>query len=241
MGRLCPIVVVALALSFAVCSLDCSAASPHLALKNPALLREMDGRQIWYGSYDFWLEQVSVIYVEYDEVAQGCGAFLCRFDQNKQNVVWSYAGARSVGNLGIGLGVHRSVLDGGDWWLDLGLAYDLQGLLTHAAIRQIPITRLGKVSDEAELIIGAEIELIRDYLTVGVDSIFADKPRYQPYAIVSLIPELECKVFGTFDPDWSETGSELTVLLGDTFIELEYRYNRSSKDSQVMIGVGQKF
>ena len=70
MGRLCPIVVVALALSFGLFSrLFCCFTSS--GSEEPCLLREMDGRQIWYGSYDFWLEQVSVIYVEYDEVAQG--------------------------------------------------------------------------------------------------------------------------------------------------------------------------
>ena len=232
-SRLLAIVVI----TFVLASGQGYARTPDRALTNPLFLTEADDSGMLYVGYLAGTKQFLVSYAEYDEFANGYGAFIIQTAGPEEDGRLSFVAVKEFGNADVGIGMHRVA---GTMNLDLGMSYDYEKVSVRAAVHEVPLTRWEEGKDQIGVSLGGSVE-VTDSVVVGLDVRPGDKWKYDVHSSIAFTPSIATRVnVGFQGPKWSEVGTDVWYSHKRFLIHVGYTLN-SDLHSDFRLGLGFSF
>lgn len=226
-----------LAITFVLISGQVYACTPDRALENPLFLSEIEESPLVYVGYTTGAEQFLVSYVEYDEFANGYGAFTFLTSGKGEAGSVSFVAVKEYQNGSIGMGIHRG---DGVTSVDAGLSYSFGKVEIRAGIHDVPLTRWNENKDQINVSVGGSVD-ITETIRVGVDARTRDTWGFTLHSQIELTPNLITGVnVGFAETKWKDAGIELWVSRNKVLVHLGYTL-KSDLTSAFRLGLGFRF
>ncbi len=219
-------------------SVQVYAMTPDRSLNNPLFLSEMGNVKLIYGAYDATNEKFLVSYAEYDEYAKGHGAFILQANREDDAKVFSFIGTKELGNIGLGLAVHRVTSPSSEWLLDLGVSYGRR-VVGRIGIHDVPIASWDEIKERSNFSIGGTVYLTES-LAVGVDARLLDQ-QYDGLLRLVLSQDLTATLNLMYkDLQWESVGANVWLNRNNLVIHLGYTLEHNW-ESSFRFGLGFRF
>lgn len=226
-----------LVITFVLASGQGYAHTPDRALENPLFLSEMGENQMVYAGYTTGAEQFVVSYAEYDEFANGYGAFTFLTSGEEKAGSISFIAVKEYGNVNFGVGIYR---EDGIVSVDAGLSYSLEKVEVRAGVHNVPLTRWSENKDQISVSVGGSVD-VTETIRVGVDARPGDTWEFNIHSQMELTPDLVTRVsVGFAETKWKDAGIELWVSRNTVLVHLGYTLKKDST-SDFRLGLGYRF
>ncbi len=211
----------------------CYAISPEDALENPGLLPQLGEKSFLYTSYVFKYDKWLLAYSEYDEEVNGYGALLMR--HNGTETIWSYLAAKTRGNIGVGLGIHKGT--GSNWLMDLGWSYKNDILSASISLNDLSPINKGSTIDELHYKTGASVN-VSSNIALGIDRKFSGTPSYTGHVTLRFSPNLKSMIsFAEDDSKWRTSSVEVWMTYKGVLLNAAHEV----KNDYTRLGLGVTF